>query len=88
MQQRQVINIHVFDADGRLISLHLTVHVINEVDISDSQAEESTAKALMHHHIEQLKLADLGNERIQTSWVNSCTDAEPCYVLMGKKIKK
>ena len=88
LQQRQVINIHVFDADGRLISLHLTAHLVNEVDISDSQAEESTAKALMHHHIEQLKLADLGIERIQTSWVNSCTDAEPCYVLMGKKIKK
>ena len=87
LQQRQVINFHAYDTDGRLVVIHLTAHIINEIDISDEQAEETTAEALMQHHIEQLNRAGFTIERIEKCWVNSCTDAEPCYVSMGKKIK-
>ena len=75
LQQRQVINFHAYDTDGRLVVIHLTAHIINEIDISDEQAEETTAEALMQHHIEQLNRAGFTIERIEKCWVNSCTDA-------------
>ena len=47
VNQRQVINIHCFDIDGKLVTAQLAAHIINEIDISEDAAEESTAKALL-----------------------------------------
>ena len=49
VNQRQVINIHCFDVDGKLVCVQLAAHIINEIDISDDSAEKSTGKALLAH---------------------------------------
>ena len=54
LNQRQVINIHLYDVDGRLKKIHGTAHLINEIPIvieeGDAEIEESTGKALLEHH--------------------------------------
>ena len=54
VNQRQVINLHAFDIDGRLKKIHGAAHLINEIPVfieaGDEEMEESTAKALLEHH--------------------------------------
>ena len=64
MNQRQVININSFDVDGKLVSIQLAAHIINEIDISENCAEESTAKALLAHIMDWLKKLGLSEEEI------------------------
>ena len=84
VNQRQVINIHCFDVDGKLVSVQLAAHIINEIDVSEECAEESTAKALLAHILAWLQKLGLSVEDIHRSWVTVCTDKEACYLLMGK----
>ena len=35
VNQRQVINMTMYDKDGRSMNIHLTAHLINEIDIED-----------------------------------------------------
>ena len=74
MNQRQVINIHSFDVDGKLVSIQLAAHIINEIDISENCAEESTAKALLAHIMNWLKKLGLSEEEIFNAWTTVCTD--------------
>ena len=54
VNQRQVINLHTYDLDGRLRKIHGTAHLINEIPVviepGNEEIEESTAKALLEHH--------------------------------------
>lgn len=84
VNQRQVINIHSFDVDGKLVSIQLAAHIINEIDVSENCAEESTAKALLAHIMNWLKKLGLSEEEIFNAWTTVCTDKEACYLLMGK----
>ena len=84
VNQRQVINIHCFDIDGKLVTAQLAAHLINEIDISEDSAEESTAKALLAHIWKWLGKLGLTKEEIRRAWSTVCTDKEACYILMGK----
>ena len=84
VNQRQVINIHCFDVDGKLVCIQLAAHIINEIDISDDSAEESTGKALLAHILGWLRKLGLSDQEIQQVWTTVCTDKEACYILMIK----
>ena len=43
----------LFDVDGKSINVHLSAHLINEIDLGEGEAEESTARALLEHHYKQ-----------------------------------
>jgi len=85
VNQRQVINIHSFDVDGKLVSIQLAAHIINEIDISENCADESTAKALLAHIMNWLKKLGLSVEEIFNAWTTVCTDKEACHILIGKQ---
>ena len=74
VNQRQVINIHFFDVDGKLVCIQLAAHIINEIDISDDSAEESTGKALLAHILGWLRKLGLSDQEIQQVWTTVCTD--------------
>ena len=84
MNQRQVINIHVFDLDGKLVCVQLAAHLINEISVDGSESEESTAKALLAHIIFRLKAVGLSQQLINKNWTSICTDKEACYLLLAK----
>lgn len=87
VNQRQVINMTMYDKDGRSMNIHLTAHLINEIDLGDGESEETTAKALLQHHYVQLSKLGLTQEDIKTVWIGDVTDKEACYRLMGKLAK-
>ena len=84
VNQRQVINIHVFDLDGKLVTVQLAAHLINEISVDGSESEESTAKALLAHIIFRLKAVGLCQQLINKNWTSICTDKEACYLLLAK----
>ena len=84
VNQRQVINIHVFDLDGKLLSIQLAAHLINEISVAEGESEESTAKALLAHIISRLMGVGLTQQIINQSWISICTDKEACYLLLAK----
>ena len=87
LNQRQVINMTLFDVDGKSINVHLSAHLINEIDLGEGEAEESTARALLEHHYKQFAMIGLQRDDAQIVWVGKVTDKEACYVLMGKLAK-
>ena len=84
LNQRQVINLTMYDKDGKAINIHLTAHLINEIDLEDGGAEETTAKALLQHHYDQLGKLGLSRQDIKNVWFGDVTDKEASYLLMGK----
>ena len=62
------MNIHCFDVDGKQVSVPLAAHIINEIDISDDSAEESTGKALLAHILGWLRKLGLSDQEIQQVW--------------------
>ena len=84
MHQRQVINTHGFDLDGKLVSVQLAAHIINEISVGGSESEESTAKALLAHIISRLKAVGLSQQLINKNWIYICTDKGACYLLLAK----
>ena len=87
VNQRQVINMTLFDVDGKSINVHLSAHLINEIDLGEGEAEESTARALLEHHYNQFGMIGLQRDDAKIVWVGKVTDKESCYVLMGKLAK-
>ena len=88
LNQRQVINMTMYDVDGRSINIHLTAHLINEIDLEDGEAEETTARALLQHHYVQLGKLGLSLPDIKAVWFGDVTDKEASYLLMGKLARK
>ena len=88
LNQRQVINMTMYDVDGRSINIHLTAHLINEIDLEDGEAEETTARALLQHHYVQLGKLGLSLPDIKAVWFGGVTDKEASYLLMGKLARK
>ena len=37
----------MYDVDGRSINIHLTANLINEIDLEDGEAKETTTGALL-----------------------------------------
>ena len=74
----------MYDVDGRSINIHLTAHLINEIDLEDGEAEETTARALLQHHYVQLGKLGLSLPDIKAVWFGDVTDKEASYLLMGK----
>lgn len=63
--------------------VQLCAHIINEIEVGEGEEhEESTARALLAHHKEQLE--NFGIHDIDNRWLGSCTDKEACYLKMGK----
>ena len=48
VNQRQVINIHFFDVDGKLVCIQLAAHIINEIDISNIVPRNLLGKLFWH----------------------------------------
>ena len=88
LNQRQVINMTMYDVDGRSINIHLTAHLINDIDLEDGEAEETTAKALLQHHYVQIGKMGLTLSDIKHVWFGDVTDKEASYLLMGKLAQK
>ena len=88
VNQRQVINIHTYDTDGRLKKIHYMCHLINGIPIiideNDAVAQESTSLALLEHHKTNLEKLGMSRPYIDDHWVGSCTDKEACYLKMMK----
>ena len=84
INQRQVINLTIYDSDGRSINIHLTAHLINEIYLDNDEAEETTAKALLEHHYHQLSKLGLTRSDITNVWIGDVTDKEACYRRMGE----
>ena len=88
VNQRQVINIHTYDTDGRLKKIHYMCHLINGIPIiideNDAAAQESTSLALLEHHKTNLEKLGMSRPYIDDHWVGLCTDKEACYLKMMK----
>ena len=59
-----------FVLDGKLVSVQLASHFINEISVVGSESEESTAKALLSHIIFRLKAVGLSQQLINKTWTS------------------
>ena len=78
----------IYDVDGRSINSRLTAHLINDIDLEDGVAVETTAKALLQHHYVQIGKMGLTLSDIKQVWFGDVTDKEASYLLMGKLAQK